>query len=213
MLTLYVTAASIYCAKVRLALAMKDMAVVEVPPPGGYRSSAYRAMVPQGTVPAIDHDGFILWESDAIIEYLDDIAPEVPLLPSDIRLRAKARAMSRFLDIRVEPAARSLFPLVGSGERNARSDALDAALRILEAQADPRPLLSGAAMSLPDCGCLPLFCVIDLLERELSLDLRWPRWAATYRAAAARMAEVEKVLADYRRALDDWASSRAASFA
>lgn len=213
MLKLYSMPVSLYSAKVRLALAVKGLAVTEVEPPGGYRSEAYRRIVPQGTIPALDHDGFILSESDAIIEYLDDIAPEVPLLPSDARERARARALSRFVDMKVEPAARALFPFVGRDGADAPAAALDAALRVLEKQGDPRPFLSGAAPSLPDFGCLPLFCVIDMLERNLRLDMGWPGWAARYRAAAAADPRIGPVLGSYRRALDDWAAARTGSAA
>jgi len=51
-------------------------------------------------VPAIDHDGFILTESNAIADYLDDVfeAPAYPsLLPRDARQRARARQVQAWL--------------------------------------------------------------------------------------------------------------------
>ncbi len=95
MLRLYATPASVYSCKVRLALALKGLEWEEVAPPGGYGSAAYRALVPQGTVPAIDHDGFVLAESDAIVEYLDEqyAGRGAPLFPGDVRTRALVRRL------------------------------------------------------------------------------------------------------------------------
>ena len=41
-------------------------------PPDGYGSEVYRAIIPAGTIPAIDQDGFRLADSEAIAEYLDE---------------------------------------------------------------------------------------------------------------------------------------------
>jgi glutathione S-transferase len=46
---------------------------------------------PRGRVPAIVDDGFSLYESNAIAEYLDERFPEKPLLPKDAKARALAR--------------------------------------------------------------------------------------------------------------------------
>lgn len=208
MLKLYATPASIYSAKVRLALSVKGIDWTEIEPPGGYRSDTYRGIVPQGTIPAIDHNGFVLAESDAIIEYLDDIGAGEAALPKDARRRAKARALSRFIDMRVEPAVRALFPLVGRVAPAVSAETLNTALHVLARQDEPHPLFGGDALSLPDFGCLPLFLVIDLLERKLPLAVIRPAWERQYRAAAAEVPGVNPILDRYRAALEDWAATR-----
>ena len=51
---------------------------------GDQRSEAYRALNPQGLVPALEtDDGAVLTQSLAIIEWLDETYPEPPLLPAD----------------------------------------------------------------------------------------------------------------------------------
>jgi hypothetical protein len=79
--TFYTTPVSNFAAKVEIALRLKGMAFEAVPPPGGYGSAAYKAIVPAGTIPAIVHDGLVLAESETIVEYLDEAFPEPPLLP------------------------------------------------------------------------------------------------------------------------------------
>ena len=49
---------SVYSAKVRIVLRAKGVAFEDVPPPGGYGSDAYQALVPYGTMPAIEDGRF-----------------------------------------------------------------------------------------------------------------------------------------------------------
>src|SRR5258708_10560134 len=51
----------------------------------------YAARTITARVPALDHDGFTLAESSAIIEYLEDAFPSPRLLPAAVRERARAR--------------------------------------------------------------------------------------------------------------------------
>jgi glutathione S-transferase len=49
---------------------------------------------PAGRVPVLDHDGLMIWESLAICEYLNELAPTAKLWPSDRILRARARSVA-----------------------------------------------------------------------------------------------------------------------
>ena len=62
---------SLYSFKLRLALRLKGIEIeMREPPGGGYRSDAYRAINPAGTIPALVDGQGLLAETDAIIEYL-----------------------------------------------------------------------------------------------------------------------------------------------
>jgi glutathione S-transferase len=50
----------------------------------------YRRMNPNGLVPVLEEDGFVLWESNAIVRYLAGKHAEGSLWPSDPRIRAEA---------------------------------------------------------------------------------------------------------------------------
>ena len=51
---------------------------------------AYHALNPNGLVPTIEDDGFVLWESNAIIRYLSSKVEGETLCPLDIRTRFDA---------------------------------------------------------------------------------------------------------------------------
>jgi len=72
---------------------------------GDTTAPAFRAINPRGMVPTIVDEGFALWESSAILEYLEERYPEIPLLPKDLRARATVRRIAA-------EAAHSLSPLV-----------------------------------------------------------------------------------------------------
>ena len=57
---------------------------------GIVNSPEYKAMNPNSIVPAIDDDGFVLWESNAITRYLAAKHGAGTLWPSDLRVRALA---------------------------------------------------------------------------------------------------------------------------
>lgn len=71
---------------------------------GDQRETAFRAVNPQGLVPALEVDnGVALTQSLAIIEWLEETHPEPPLLPKDPVLRAGARAFAQVIACDIHP--------------------------------------------------------------------------------------------------------------
>ncbi len=69
----------------------------------------YRAMNPNGLVPTIDDDGFILWESNVIVRYLAKRYSEGTLYPSDLRQRFLAEQWMDWQATVLWPAFRDAF--------------------------------------------------------------------------------------------------------
>lgn len=70
---------------------------------GEQNTDAYRALNPQGLVPALEVGGQVLTQSLAIIEWLDETVPEPPLLPSDKDARARVRAFAQMIACDIHP--------------------------------------------------------------------------------------------------------------
>jgi maleylacetoacetate isomerase len=95
--------------RVRIALNLKGIAYETAPihlvKDGGHnRRPEYRAVNPQMRVPTLVTDaGDILIQSIAIIEYLDEIKPDPPLLPKDPVARAHARGLAELIACDIHP--------------------------------------------------------------------------------------------------------------
>ncbi|GGF18964.1 maleylacetoacetate isomerase [Aliidongia dinghuensis] len=96
-------------ARVRIALALKGLKVERqliniFGADAESRQPGYREVNPQGLVPALLTDsGVLLTQSLAIIEYLDELQPEPPLLPKDLEARAFSRSVALAIAAEIHP--------------------------------------------------------------------------------------------------------------
>jgi maleylpyruvate isomerase len=92
--------------RVRIALNLKGLSAEHLPHhlrKGEQHDPAYLAINPQGLVPTLQDGGVTITQSLAIIEWLDEIHPEPPLLPKDPLRRAKVRAFAMALACDTHP--------------------------------------------------------------------------------------------------------------
>ena len=88
---------SIATFRVRVALRLKSLPFEEIPIDilsGQQFEPGYAAVNAERVVPTFVHNGHSIFQSLAIIEYIDDITPEPRLLPQDPKERAYARALA-----------------------------------------------------------------------------------------------------------------------
>jgi len=105
--TLYTYWRSQAAFRVRIALRLKGIAIEKVTLDllkGDQFAASYQALNPEGVVPTlIDGAGEPLTQSLAILEYLDEKYPDPPLLPTELRARAHARAIAQMVAMDAHP--------------------------------------------------------------------------------------------------------------
>jgi glutathione S-transferase len=104
MLKLHYHPLSTFARRVRIALIEKNLPadLVEVDMVArAHRSPAYLALNPYGRVPTLEEDAFVLYESTAILEYLEATHPQPPLVPADARGRALVSMHMKLCDLQL----------------------------------------------------------------------------------------------------------------
>ena len=96
------------CYRVRIALNLKNIAYeqeeVRLIHDGGEQNKPeFKKINPQGLVPSLKIDDHIIHQSLAIIEYLDEIHPEVPLLPQDPLMKAAVKSLALIVACDMHP--------------------------------------------------------------------------------------------------------------
>jgi maleylacetoacetate isomerase len=188
--------------RVRIALNVKGLSAEMVPihlqKEGGLnKKPEYRAVNPQMRVPALRLDsGELLTQSLAIIEYLDEVHREPPLLPRDPVERAKVRALAQLIACDIHPL-NNISPLRylknELGQDQAKIDRwyhhwILEAFDAMEAMVRPAPYAFGSAVTLADICLVPQ--VYNARRLKVPLD-RFPKLIAID-AACAKLAAFER---------------------
>jgi len=150
----------------------------------------HKLLSPMGVVPCLVVDGRPLAESVAILEFLEEVAPEKPLLPRDPWLRARVRQLVEHVNSGIQPL-QNLAVLdhlsTVEGERNAWVRhfnerglcAIESSLAAIEKETGPRRYAVGDEPTLADVFLVPQ--VATALRFEVPLD-PYPRVARIYDA-------------------------------
>lgn len=132
------------------------------------QDEAFLTKNPMGKIPVLESPDGWIGETVAILEYVEDRFPDVPLRPAALGPRAQGRQIINIVQMYVEATSRTLFPGVFGGAENAPQavaaarimlDRSTAALRRLMA---PDPFLFGRTPSTPD---LFAFYNLDIADR------------------------------------------------
>jgi glutathione S-transferase len=190
---IYGPAYSTYARTVRLALEEKgvDYDRVEVDiMKGEHQTSEHLARHPFGKVPAFAHDGFALYETDAILRYIDETSPGTSLVPADARARGRMNQALSVIGGYAYPCMisqifiqRALMPMLGNpSDEAAIAEArpkAETCLKALEQQIDGSAYLAGDQLSLADLLLVPIYDYLSQTPEGAKLlegtpDLR--RW-------------------------------------
>ncbi len=179
--------------RVRIALALKGLTyeTVEVNLVAGeQRDAAFRARNPQGLVPALEIDGAVIGQSLAIIDYLDALYPDPPLMPREPLARARVLAQALVIAADIHPITnlRVLNRLADQfgADQPAKDDWyrhwIAQGFTALEEMAGNGPFLGGDAPNLAD------ICLVPQMynARRFALPLEaYPKLVAADAAAQA----------------------------
>jgi maleylacetoacetate isomerase/maleylpyruvate isomerase len=178
--------------RVRIALHLKNVPFESVPVSlvkGEHTSDAYAAVNPQKRVPSLDLGGAVLVQSPAILEYLDEAYPELPLLPAGAVPRARVRAACALIACDIHPL-NNLAPLNYLKQQLGQSqEAADAwyvhwvrqGFDALEQMLEPGPFAFGSRPTLADVYLVPQ--VFNARRFNVPLD-PYPKIAAVDAACA-----------------------------
>jgi glutathione S-transferase len=132
---------------------------------GDQKKPDYLAMHPFGQVPVIDDEGFVLYESRAIMRYLDAKLAGQALTPTDLKSRARMEQwisieQSHFSAAAMKIIWQNMFVPMGGGTPDqdvitkGRAD-LDRTLDITEKALTKQDYLAGGTFSLADITWMP----------------------------------------------------------
>jgi maleylpyruvate isomerase len=155
--------------RVRIVLNLKglphEMVPVHLTKDGGQqRKAEFVAVNPQMRVPALQlSGGDVLTQSLAIIEYLDDIHPEPPLLPPDALARAKVRAIAQMIACDIHPLNNLLVLQYLKRQMKHEQPEIDAwyhhwvveGFKAIEAMITPGPYVCGGQVTVADVCLVP----------------------------------------------------------
>jgi glutathione S-transferase len=172
-------------------------------PFGGLDTAEYTAMNPNRLVPVIDDQGFVLWESAAIVRYLADTYGRGSLAPEGRHTYARADQWMEWAGTTLmQPIIATCFLQMirtPAAQRDTRAVAAAAAtagdkLGILDRQLAGKPFILGDNLTMAD------IVVGSVLYRYFNLDIVRPRLSNLdqyYRHLTARPAYQTHVMVDF----------------
>jgi glutathione S-transferase len=191
---------SVYVRSARLALEEKGVRYaleeIDIFAPGG-PPAAYRERHPFGRIPAFEHDGFRLYETGAIIRYVDEAFQGPKLQPATPKRRARMNQAISILDnyayrtlvwdIFVERVSKKRRGEAADEQKVAAAvPAADRCLDALQAIMADAPYLAGDDLTLADLHAAPMFAYFRLAAEGAVATARRPPLHAWWERMAQR---------------------------
>jgi glutathione S-transferase len=199
MMKLYYHPLSLNARKVRLAAALShvdlDLELVDIAA-GAHKSPGYLALNPNGLIPTLDDDGFVLWESNAIAQYVVSRGSAPDLFPSDPRTRADVSRWQLWdvahwaRPVQTLAFERMYRRLAGLGEPDEVAVAraigeFHQLASVLDARLDGRDYLVGGGLTLADLSIAAGLTFATPAALPLDDHPRLRRWLASIEALDA----------------------------
>jgi glutathione S-transferase len=200
--TLYGAAYSVYTRSARLALIEKGVGyhleMVDVHGPGGMPPE-HLARQPFGKIPVLDHDGFLLYETGAILRYVDEVFPGPVLQSRDTQQRARMTQAISICDSYLYPhGVWGIFvERVSKPRRGVTTDEQKVAVSLPKATAchaaladilGDRDYLSGDTLTLADLHAAPMLACLAMTDEGRTMMAAHPALLRWWQRMGARPA-------------------------
>lgn len=174
MITLHGSPISNYYNKVKLALLEKGVPFEEKLVDLKDKSEAVLGASPLGKIPYLTTPQGSLCESQVILEWLEAVHPEPPLLPRDPFAAAKVRELATFIDWQLEMAVRQLYgvaffgapPLSESNQARIRRE-VEQKIAGLKRLLKLSPYAAGDSFTLADCSAFNTLPLVGMATRAV----------------------------------------------
>ena len=163
-----------------------------------HKTPAYLALNPYARVPTLEEDGFVLYESSAILMYLEDEHPEPALVPAGAKGRAEVDMHLRLCDSQMAAPAgiiifqKRFFPEAKWNLESINKSSAEIAkhLAILDKQLEGVDFLVHDRYTLADIAYIPFLHFLPLMVEPANVPANVARWSA---ALLARPSSLETV--------------------
>ena len=211
MLVLCGTPISNYYNKVKLALLEKGVPFTEERVGTHSKDEAVLACTPLGKIPFIrtEHGG--LCESQAILDYLEAVHPQPPLVPADPWQAAKVRELVTFIDLHIELVARELYPKAFFGGEISENNAERVRKLLVKNIAGFKrlarfaPYVAGDSFTQADCAAFASQPLVSMATKKVlgedllgSAGIEWK----SYSALVGARPSAQKVVADRKAEME-----------
>ncbi len=198
-----------YVQRIAIALAEKGVPHDRITVDLANKPGWFLALSPLGRTPILKVGEATLFESAAILEFLEETQPH-PLHPADPVERARHRAWIGFGSECLSDIA-GFYTAPASGTLQRKAAALHARFRVMEGQLGPGPWFAGERFSLVDAVFAPVFRYFDTFDRigdfgvfdGLAGISAWRRALAEWPSVRTAVApDFDDMLADFLRRKD-----------
>lgn len=163
-MTLFSGGSSIYSHRTRMVLAEKGISVDVIEVGADGKPEDLLELNPYGSVPTLVDRDLVLYDSQVIMEYLDERFPHPPLMPVDPVSRARTRLML----YRINKDIYSLVDRIDSGEGvDQAKKELAENLVAISPVFDQKPFFMSDEFSLMDCALAPVLWRLKVYGVEL----------------------------------------------
>jgi glutathione S-transferase len=151
---------------------------------------------PNGRAPVIDDEGYVLWESNAIVEYLASLKPDLGLLPLQTRARLAVTKWLYWESAHWDPACaifafeRVVKPLFGRGmpvqaEIDRGTQLFERIGKVLDTELARHRYVAGEELTVADLSLGAALCIADEARFPIENFRHIQRWRSDLGAMAS----------------------------